>query len=217
MWAGVDVGGERKGFHAAVVDAGGLVDGPVRLLTPDAVRLWLRRFDPRVVAVDSPCSAAPEGRRSRACERDLARAICGIRYTPARDLMDGNPYYAWILNGLRIYRTLAEESCALVECFPTASFTRWAGRRGSRTRAAWSHAWLADHGFPVVPYGQDGRDALAAALTARCYDEGSFVQYGPIVVPAAISATAGRRSARRSRGRGAATPAGRSRRRRPQS
>jgi predicted nuclease with RNAse H fold len=217
MWAGVDVGGERKGFHAAVIDVEGLVGGPARLRTPDAVRLWLRRFEPRVVAVDSPCSAAPAGYRSRPCERDLARAICGIRYTPARELVDANPYYGWILNGLELYGELAEETWTLIECFPTASFTRWAGLRGPQTRAAWSRTWLEARGFPVVPHGQDGRDAVAAALTARCYDEGSFEAFGEIVVPAAISATAGRRSARRSPSRGAAGPAGRSRRTRPQS
>jgi predicted nuclease with RNAse H fold len=216
-WSGVDVGGRRKGFHAAVVDRRGLVAGPVRLPSPDAVVTWLRPFASRVVAVDGPCSPALPGGRSRECERALAGAVCGIRYTPARAAMDANAYYAWILNGFELYDSLAGERSKVIECFPTASFTHWAGPRGSATRAAWSRSSLAERGFLDVPLGQDGRDAVAAALTARCYDEGSFVQFGPIVVPAAASATADRRSGRRSRDTGAGEQGGRSRRTRPRS
>jgi predicted nuclease with RNAse H fold len=183
MWAGVDVGGRRKGFHTAVVDAGGLVAGPIRVAAVEEVEGWLRRFRPKVVAVDSPRSPAPDGSRSRECERDLRRAVCGIRYTPSEALLADNPYYAWILNGLELYAVLTRTGSTVIECFPTASFTRWAGVRGRETRARWSRSSLEAFGFPLVPHGQDGRDALAAALTAQCFDEGSFEAFGDIVVP----------------------------------
>lgn len=180
-WAGVDVGGRRKGFHAVVVDGERLVAGPARLGNARTAVAWLAAHDPRLVAVDSPCAPAPRGLRSRPCERALARAVCGIRYTPDRDRLAGNPYYEWILNGFELYAALAGAGIQAVECFPTASFTRWAGARGERTRAEWTRAAL---GLRVA-HGQDGRDAVAAALTARSAALGAVEEFGDIVVPLA--------------------------------
>jgi predicted nuclease with RNAse H fold len=176
MWAGVDVGGRRKGFHVAVVDAEGLFFGPEQAASPADVVQLVRSAE--LVAVDSPRSPAPDGERSRSCERDLARQVCGIRYTPEHALLDGNAYYAWILHGLELYAALASADIAAIECFPTASFTRWAGPRGRRTRAAWTREAL---GF-AVSHGQDGRDAVAAALTARSAALGLVDEFGDIVV-----------------------------------
>lgn len=180
MFAGVDVGGARKGFHVAVVGAEGhLAFGPDRAQSaPDVVEL-IRGVE--LVAVDSPCAPAPDGLRSRPCERDLARAVCGIRYTPARALLEDNPYYEWILNGFELYAELAAASLPAIECFPTASFTRWAGPRGDLSRAAWTRRALA----LALPHGQDGRDAVAAALTARSAAAGRVDFFGDIVVPLA--------------------------------
>jgi predicted nuclease with RNAse H fold len=183
MWAGVDVGGRRKGFHVALLDERGLVAQPGQMRAAEDVADLLAPRKPCVVAVDSPRSAAPDGCRSRDCERALARAVCGIRYTPERALLDGNRYYAWILNGLELYEALSAVGLKAVECFPTASFTRWVGSRGPQTRAAWSFAALSVLGLEAVPAGQDGRDAVAAALTARAYDVGAFESFGEIVVP----------------------------------
>ena len=183
-WAGVDVGGRRKGFHAAVVDERGLVAGPRRLARAKDAAEWLAGHAPLLVAVDSPRQPAPDGLGSRSCERELARAVCGIRYTPARRLLPGNPYYEWILNGFELYDVLERAGLEAIECFPTASWTRWAGgRRG--TRAAWSAAALARI-MPGAPrLSQDGRDAIAAALTARSTARGAVERFGDIVVPLA--------------------------------
>ena len=72
-WAGVDVGGRRKGFHVAIIDSEG-VDGLAALQTSYAVSSWLAEQRPRIVAVDCPLTPAPEGTTSRPCERDLALA-----------------------------------------------------------------------------------------------------------------------------------------------
>jgi predicted nuclease with RNAse H fold len=211
IWAGVDVGGRRKGFHAAAVDDERLVAGPVRLHTvADSVE-WLVALVPAVVAVDAPRSPAPDGLSSRSCERELARAICGIRYTPDRAKLVANPYYAWILHGLELYDALEAAGLNTVECFPTASWTRWSGARGNESRAAWSQAALNGLGFGAVR-GQDARDAIGAALTARCFAHADVQRFGEIVVPrarAAGPATRDRRSEAGSRVRGAAAPAGR--------
>lgn len=185
MWAGVDVGGRRKGLHAVVVDTRQVRAGPERLRRAEDAVEWLRRHSPRLVAVDGPRATAPDGSRSRPEERRLATAICGIRYTPERSLLEGNPYYEWIAVGLELYVALERAGLAAIECFPTASWTRWAGPRATATRAVWSRRALAGLGLDGVPprLGQDGRDAIAAALTARCCDLDLSERFGEIVVP----------------------------------
>ena len=186
MWGGVDVGGQRKGFHAALIDDSGL-RGLANLKAVADVVEWLERSRPQVVAVDSPIAAAPDGASSREGERRLAAAVCGIRYTPERSRLSGNAYYAWIEHGLELYDALADGPWTVVECFPTASWTRWAGGRGRRTRAAWSRGALAGFTLEGVPprLSQDERDAIGAALTARCHDGGATEPFGGIVVPVA--------------------------------
>ena len=182
-WAGVDVGAHRKGFHVAVVDADRLVAGPAQLPTPQHVTAWLREHHPRGVAVDSPRRPAPNGERSRADERALAGAVCGIRYTPDARALQGNPYYDWIHHGLELYAALAAAGWEAVECFPTATWTRLGGPRGSRSRAV-----LESAGLERVPttMNQDGRDAIGAALTARLHAQGRADRFGEIVVPRAV-------------------------------
>jgi len=184
-WAGIDVGGRRKGFHAAAVDAEGHCAGPINLKTPEAVHEWLRGLDPLVVALDCPIATAQPGRTARNGELRLARSVCGIRWTPPREQLDGNPYYAWILHGLELAR-LVSGSWPVIEVFPTAAWTRWAGARRD-SRARWSRAALESLGVSGLPrrLGQDGRDAVAAAVTAYLESEGATESFEEIVVPTA--------------------------------
>jgi predicted nuclease with RNAse H fold len=182
-WLGVDVGGRRKGFDAALVDDHALLHLAGGLSCKDVVAL-VESARPRVVGIDSPRSCAPPGATRRECERALARAICGIRWTPDRAQLDASPYYEWIREGLRLYAALEGEA---IEVFPTASWTRWAGPRGARPRSAWTRDALATLGLSGVPArtNQDQRDAIAAAVTARAYSRGrAEIIGGEIVVPA---------------------------------
>jgi predicted nuclease with RNAse H fold len=142
---------------------------------------------PKIVAIDSPRSCAPDGEATRAGERELAKAICGIRWTPdERRVHDGNAYYAWIVEGLALYDALATRSAEVIEVFPTASWTRWLGKRGGRSRAAWTRQGLVSLGLEQLPVrtNQDQRDAIAAAVTARQHTQGKTYAMGEIVVPA---------------------------------
>jgi predicted nuclease with RNAse H fold len=185
-WAGVDVGGRRKGFDVAVVDEERLL-AIVRCATPAAVLRVLSSYGPGLVAVDSPCSAAPPGATLRECERSLRDAVCGIRWTPDQATLDaGSSYYEWMRLGLDLYRSMDAHGFRSIEVFPTASWTRWAGpRRGSR--AAWTRSAMADLGLGDLPAktNQDMRDAIAAAITARQHSRGETESFGPIVVPRA--------------------------------
>lgn len=184
--AGVDVGGRRKGFHLALLDEGGSVTLAGAADAAEAARL-LGDWAPTTIGIDSPCSAAPDGERSRLGERLLARAVCGIRWTPDRTTLEsGNPYYEWVLNGLELYEELAKGSADIIEVFPTASWTRWRGLRAGRSRTRWSAEALGAFGLDGLPArtNQDVRDSVGAALTAREHRLGRSERFGSIVVPA---------------------------------
>jgi predicted nuclease with RNAse H fold len=188
VWAGVDVGGRRKGFHAAVVDGRRLLAAPVNIKDAAGVVAWLGPWAPALVAVDSPRGPAAPGRRSRPEERDfVAAGICGLRYTPDARTIRGQAHYEWVACGLALYRALGAAGYAAIECFPTAAWTRWHGARGDRPRGEWSAAALSARRLRAVParLNQDGRDAIAAALTAFEHDHGRCDTFGAIVVPRA--------------------------------
>ncbi len=188
-WLGVDVGEQRKGFDAALIDGRRLLDIKDHL-SVDHVAAILEAEKPAVVAIDSPCCYAPDGERTRECERRVNHEICGIRWTPDRAHAQDNPYYAWVWHGLELYRSLNSRDAEIIEVFPTASWTRWAGPRGRASRADWSTRALADLGLEDLPkrLNQDQRDAIAAAVTAREYSEGTAERLGEIVVPGARGA-----------------------------
>jgi predicted nuclease with RNAse H fold len=183
-WLGVDVGGRRKGFDVALVDGRRVVALAGRL----GQRAVIERVEtgrPTVVAIDSPRCWAPEGKTTRDGERQLAKSICGVRWTPDERRGRVNPYYAWIVEGLDLFYALATHDVEVIEVFPTASWTRWHGKRGARSRAAWSRQSLAMLSLEGVPArtNQDQRDAIVAAVTARQHTQGMTEAMGEIVVP----------------------------------
>lgn len=185
VWAGVDVGGRRKGFDVAVIDDRRLLALRGHLTCRQVVDLVIES-SAAVVAIDSPRSCAPGGQTARDDERRLARSVCGIRWTPDQKAVRASAYYAWVLEGLALFGALATHGAKAIEVFPTASWTRWHGKRGSRTRAAWTRQGLAALGLAGVPArtNQDQRDAIAAAVTARQHSLALTEAIGEIVIPA---------------------------------
>jgi len=183
----VDVGGTRKGFHLAVLDAQGCLSvAGEQLATARAVVERLLPLGPSMVAVDAPRRPAEPGQRSRACEREFVRAgICALRFTPDLRELQSNPFHEWVLQGLDLYRALDDAGLPAVECFPTAAWTVWGGPRGTTPRTAWSARILARLRLSGMPrrVGQDGRDAIGAALTARLHSLGETERIGEIEVP----------------------------------
>jgi predicted nuclease with RNAse H fold len=183
-WLGVDVGGPGKGFDIAVIDDREVLELRARLGTSDVAAL-VESARPAVVGIDSPRSCAPNGETSREGERRLARAVCGIRWTPDRARVHASDYYGWVVEGLRLYAALAPLDVVVIEVFPTASWTRWLGPRAGTPRSAWSTDGLAGLGLAGIPArtNQDQRDALAAAVTARLHSRGATEAFGEIYVP----------------------------------
>jgi predicted nuclease with RNAse H fold len=186
VWVGADVGGKRKGFDVAVIDDRRVLALQGHLGCQQVVDLVLKSR-PAVVAIDSPRLCAPDGQTARDGELQLAKSICGIRWTPDERRVHASAYYAWIVEGLALFDALAACGVEVIEVFPTASWTRWHGTRGSQTRAAWTRQGLAALGLAGVPSrtNQDQRDALAAAMTARQHSLALTETMGDIVVPAA--------------------------------
>jgi predicted nuclease with RNAse H fold len=183
-WAGIDVGGKRKGFDVAIINDREVLALQGRLTCQQVVDLVLEKR-PAVIGIDSPRNCAPAGQTARDCELQLAKSICGIRWTPDASHIHASAYYAWILEGLALFDALAAHGVAAIEVFPTASWTRWHGRRGTRTRTSWTRQGLAALGLENVPArtNQDQRDAIAAAMTARQHSLGLTEAIGEIVVP----------------------------------
>jgi predicted nuclease with RNAse H fold len=183
-WMGVDVGGERKGFDVAVIDSRELLVLHGRLDCTEVLEI-VEAIKPLVVGIDSPCRCAPPGGTSRPCERELAKKVCGIRWTPDAPAVETSPYYGWVVQGLRLYAALVPVDTEVIEVFPTASWTRWLGKRGPRRRSAWTTEGLRTLGLGAVPdrTNQDQRDAIAAAVTARQHSQAMTESFGEIVVP----------------------------------
>jgi predicted nuclease with RNAse H fold len=184
-WLGVDVGGKRKGLDIALVDKRQVLALRSRLNRAALVEL-VEAEQPTVVAIDSPRCCAPAGQSTRDGERQLARSICGIRWTPDERRVHASAYYAWIVEGLALFDALAAHNVEVIEVFPTASWTRWFGERGNQTRSVWSRQGLVALGLGGVPprTNQDQRDAIAAAVTGRQHTLGMTQELGEIVVPA---------------------------------
>lgn len=192
VWAGVDVGGPGKGFHVALVDDSGLAEAIANPGSVGEAVALLERARPELVAIDCPRRPAAAGEKSRLDERALAGVVCGIRYTPDEATIygerpPGDDFYGWIKNGLALYSALDAAGLATVECFPTASWTRWGGARAGRGRGEWSAAVLRSLAVPGLParLDQDARDAIGAALTARAHAQALTSPFGDIVVPVA--------------------------------
>jgi predicted nuclease with RNAse H fold len=192
VWVGVDVGGKRKGFDVAVIDDHQVLALQSRLTCRQVVDIVIADR-PAVVAIDSPRSCALEGQTARDGELQLAKSICGIRWTPDHRRIHASAYYAWILEGRALFDALAAHGVEVIEVFPTASWTRWHGKRGPRTRAAWTRQGLAALALEGVPArtNQDQRDAIAAAMTGRQHSLAVTETIGDIVVPIGPPVTAG--------------------------
>ena len=184
-WLGVDVGGERKRFDVALIDESCLLELQ-RGVDRRGVLETVERTQPALVAIDSPRSCAAAGAAARDCEREINRRICGIRWTPDAQSVQVSAYYGWILEGLALFDALTARHTDAIEVFPTASWTRWIGPRAGRSRARWSRYGLGLLGLDGVPTrtNQDGRDAIAAAVTARQHTHGLTETIGEVVVPA---------------------------------
>lgn len=115
---GVDVGGERKGFHAVALRGCALLG---RHSSSDAAELaqWCRSLGAGVIGVDAPCRWSADG-RARPAERELMAEGIQCFASPSREraLQHPSNYYGWMLRGEALYRAL-EPSHPLASGLPS--------------------------------------------------------------------------------------------------
>lgn len=198
---GIDVGGERKGFHAVALQDGTFV-ATLAHSDPLVIVSWCRQQNAAVVAVDAPCGWSAGG-SSRLAERSLAIGAHKIHCfaTPTRARAKQSQFYAWVFNGERLYNQLFKHYAlfngtrragpACFETFPHAVVCALAGRVvAARPMRETRRNALRQRGYNVGSLTNvDFVDAGLCALTADGFVRGSYRLFGEqtegfIVVPA---------------------------------
>jgi len=200
---GIDVGGERKGFHAVALLDGHFVD---KKAAPDPAVIvnWCVRHKAKVVAVDAPCRWSLKD-SSRLSERELKIAGEKIHcfatptYKDARANKKG--FYDWVFNGEKLYECLEShqylrfngqrtEKQICIETFPHAVVCAMAGqvvlakpKARVRREALWNRGYD-DSSLPNI----DFVDAALCAIAADEFRKDNYQLYGDrdegfVVVP----------------------------------
>lgn len=189
--AGIDVGGERKGFHAVAMRGQEVVD-TISSCDPVAIVEWCRKNGATVVAVDAPISWSNTG-RARTAERALMRQGIWCFSTPTEKAAKVHPtnHFGWMLQGAKLYRTL-EKSFAhfngsnervrpiCFETFPHAIACALNGTPVSaRNKRTVRRALLARAGIDCdALINIDLVDAALCALSASQFAQGRFDKHG---------------------------------------
>jgi predicted nuclease with RNAse H fold len=202
---GIDVGGQRKGFHAVAL-TGGKYAG--KYSTSDVSQLvdWCRQVESVVIAVDAPCRWSKDG-RARPAERKLMGKRISCFSTPTRQRAIEHPknHYGWMLRGEELFEALASshpicadipapgENCC-IETFPHAvTWHLTGGKANASNKRTQRRSLLTEAEIDIAKLTNiDLVDAAICALTAHCVASGGkYVSYGEadtgyIIVPAGL-------------------------------
>jgi predicted nuclease with RNAse H fold len=202
VMAGIDVGGSRKGFHGVAMKGGKYVS-QFASAHADGMAAWCREISAVAVGIDAPCRWSETG-HARLCESSLE--INGNRIscfaTPTRVRAEEIAFYAWMLNGAKLFAALEVTHRLLdddyvpgrpvcFETFPQAVACALAGERVSaKQKRTVRRALLAKAGIATQALTNiDLVDAALCALAAQRLVEGRFRRFGEartgyIVTPA---------------------------------
>jgi len=188
--AGIDVGGEKKGFHTVVLRKR-QVAGTLSACTAAEVVAWCRALGASAVGIDAPCQWSLTG-RARTCERNLARMGVTAFATPRQAIGNAHPFYRWMVNGIELYKNFVakyrlydgksslngEPFC--FETFPQAIACRLSGeklsakyKRADRRRVLHEAGITSDALMNI-----DEVDAALCALAAQYVLAGRFTSHG---------------------------------------
>lgn len=201
---GIDVGGERKGFHAVAI-TGGAYSSHIVTKNLKTLSQWCREtVRARVIAVDAPCRWSHDG-HSRPAERELMEKRIWCFSTPTRAKAIGHPTncFGWMLRGEELFQALDVDfpicrnlpvlgrSCYF-ETFPHAiTWHLRGGNADASQKRKQRRALLAQAGIDLTELTNiDLVDAALCALTAyraatgrECMSFGE-PNTGLIIVPA---------------------------------
>ena len=202
---GIDVGGERKGFHAVAMQDGHFVD-PQRFTDPAAVVDWCLDHSACLIAVDAPCAWSQAG-SSRLAERELnvGGQVIQCFKTPTREraMKNESGFYGWVFNGEKLYQELARhytlfdgnrrEGQAVLETFPHAVVCALAGKVvAAKPKTRLRRESLRNQGYDDSGLSNiDFVDAALCALAAEAFLADQWQSFGDqsegfIVVPQSI-------------------------------
>lgn len=190
--AGIDVGGERKGFHAVALRGKRIVATLATCSATDAVA-WCRAQAASAVAIDAP-SQWSVGGRARPCERELARLGMRCFSTPSREVGQDHPFYRWMMNGATLFQLMtqyyrlydrrgASLDAVCFETFPHAIACALAGRTLSAKQKRVERRRLLEEAGLVTGElrSLDDVDAALCAVAAQQVIAGRFKAYGEAV------------------------------------
>jgi len=199
---GIDVGGEKKGFHAVALRDG--VFEKATSTNPAEILEWCLHLKARIVAVDAPCGWSQSG-PSRKAERDLKLGEKKIQIfatpTRAQALAHKKRFYDWVFNGERLYKLLVpryplydgkrRKGQCCFETFPHGIVCALAGRIVvTKPKATNRRKVLIARGYDVSYLANiDYIDAALCAVAAEEFRQCHFTPFGRedegfIVLPA---------------------------------
>ena len=184
-FAGIDVGGKKKGFHLVGLSEYGSLQSR-HVLTPEDAALAVKSWGVHVVAVDAPMSWAAVG-RSRVSEQKLEFFGIHCFKTPCESVARDRPFYDWVRNGLALYDVLGQHeyrrpkelpkadkgSLRMIETFPHAVARRLSVSESTgRSKVRFRRQVLREYGIDESQLRNiDFVDAALCALLARIYLE----------------------------------------------
>lgn len=188
---GIDVGGERKGFHAVALRNG--VFEKATSIKPAEIVRWCLEWKANIVAVDAPCGWS-QSTSSRLAERDLKLAgkkiHCFATPTRAHALAHKKGFYDWVFNGETLYRLLAphyplfdgrlQKGPICFETFPHAIVCALAAKVVSaKPKTSERRKVLRGRGYDDSLLSNiDFIDAALCAVTAEEFRKGRTIQFG---------------------------------------
>ena len=199
---GIDVGGERKGFHAVAL-RDGLFVATQKSTNPSALVDWCLDQSARIVAVDAPCTWSQAG-LSRKAERELKMngQVIQCFMTPMREraYRQGTGFYGWVFNGEKLYQRLQlhyvlfdgmrRDDPVVLETFPHAVVCALAKKVvAAKDKLADRRKALRVRGYDISRLlNIDFVDAALCALTAEAFLKDRWKCFGDkqegfIVVP----------------------------------
>ena len=206
---GIDVGGERKGFHAVALRNGIFCKATSR--RPAEIVDWCVSRNAEIVAVDAPCGWS-KSTSSRAAEREMKlgeeRIHCFATPTRLEALAHKKRFYDWVFNGEKLYRELVRKyklfdgkgrrGPICFETFPHAIVCALSGRVvPTKPKVQSRRRTLRELGYdPASLPNIDFLDAALCAIAADAFREGRSEHFGRrnegfIVIPASKSSAEG--------------------------
>ncbi|MEP7010555.1 MAG: DUF429 domain-containing protein [Acidobacteriota bacterium] len=206
---GVDVGGEKKGFHAVALQDKEVIRRKQHKESEE-IATWCLEVGARYVGIDAPCGWSVECGGRRAEKRLRAEDIKSF-YAPTEHEASTHrtDFYGWMKNGAALFKALepsyplykgdvsAIPEQASFETFPHAAAWKLAtpeevkqGKVAAKNKRAFRSELLQRHGIANrhLLTSIDWIDAALCALTADFFSRGEIESFGEpetglIVVP----------------------------------